>query len=292
MRDLLIGLTLLGLLSACAPRLRVPTDLAPPPVASPAALTERPAGSPDVLIFAVSGRCPFVCTDAPAANWDYLSKRGTVEAVAAAFRAKGLKVEAHAYSDHLLRSHQSRYSPQPQAGFVQLQDDFEHLSGELVTGRRNPARIVLLAHSHGVNWTHQLARLYPQVPIALAIDLDGICLLFESDHRASFAQLRAQEPGRTWPFDLARSCDLIGLGRRSYRSKDLTWPNIALNLEAHSRPLNFLFELTPNIRPDGSRRGIETRTFGQDDHGDTSYPDSAAVRWVLRRIGELDWKPE
>lgn len=289
MRGVVIGLVALGLLAACAPRQQVPAASAPP-AASSAALTERSVGSPDVLIFAVSGRCPSLCTDAPAANWDYLSRRGTVEAVAAAFRAKGLSVETHTYSDHLLRRHMSRYSDQPQAGFVQLQDDFERLTRELVTGRRNPSRVVLLAHSHGVNWTHQLARLEPQVPVDLAIDLDGICLLFESDHRASFAQLRAEEPGRTWPFDLARGCDLIGIGRRHYRSKDLTWPNIQLNLEVHSQVPNFLFELTPNVRPDGSRGGIETRTF-DDDHGRTSYPDSAAVRWVLARIGELDWRP-
>lgn len=289
---------LLLILCACAPRYLPASAVRPPAASDPL----RPPGSPDVVIFGVSGRCVWPCQQAPADNWDYLTKRGTLKAIAEAFQARGYRTEVHGYSDNLPREHTSSLAQGPQYGFLQLQDDFERVRRELVLGRRNPALLVLVGHSHGVTWTHQLARLYPDTPITLMVDLDGICLLWESDHAPDFAAYREAHPEVRWPFDFPHGCEVIRLGRRAYRPKDLVWDNVRYNLEVQSKvlwwgmhggghrpsmPTNFLFEVTPNRRPDGSTQGIQTFADPFDDHGSLTHPGSAGLSWVLARIAEL-----
>lgn len=290
------------LLCACAPRYVPASTVRPPSASDPL----RPPGSPDVVIFGVSGRCVWPCQVAPADNWDYLTQRGTLAAIAAAFEARGYRSEVHGYSDSLLREHTSSLAREPQYGFLQLQDDFERVRRELVLGRRNPAMLVLVGHSHGVNWTHQLARLYPDTPITLMVDLDGICLLWESDHAADFAAYQQAHPQLRWPFDFPHACEVFRIGRGAYRPKDLVWDNVRFDLEVQSKVLwwgqsgvgvrpsaatNLLFEATPNRRPDGSLTGIQTFSDPFDDHGSMTYPDSAGLRWVLARISELLLEP-
>lgn len=289
---LLLALTLTG----CLPRAAV---LGAPEAPYTGTLTPRPPGTPDVVIFAVSGRCRFPCLEAPNGNWDYLGPRGAVNEVAEAFRDLGFRVETHAYSAHLLATHRSPISGKDEAGFVQLDEDFRRVRDELVAGRTNPTRIVLLAHSHGTNWTHQLARLHPSTPIDLMIDLDGICALWESDNRRTFRRFYEERGGSPWPLDVSRACDVTFIGRRAYRPKDLVYPNVRYDLEVQSRRVggatvdspgpNLLFDSTVNIRPDGTRDGIETLVARVEDHGEITYAGSEALRWVASRIRALPW---
>ena len=275
-------------------------------------LTPRPEGSPDVLLLAFSGRCPPGC-QAPNDNIDYLTPRGTVQAVAAVLEARGLSVQTDAAASHL-GLHTPGAVSQAQAGagnavaatqqgFVQLEERLTQAEQQWVRGRSNPTRIVLLAHSHGVVWSHALARAHPEAQIAAMIDLDGVCDFWETDHRQDI-QARLRTLGRNpWGFDLADSCGSVLVGHIRYDLKDVVFPNVVSDLEVQSARLlgrpdgsfmaNFPFDSLQNVRLDGSRTGIQTYRSPSDTHSSVSRPGSRAMAWVLARMTELsaDWTP-
>ncbi|PYE54850.1 hypothetical protein [Deinococcus yavapaiensis] len=297
----LVVFACLFLLAACAPR---PASYGGGETPYTGDLTLRPEGTPDVVIFSVAGRCSAFCTTAPQDNWDYLTPRGTVAAIANAFRAKSFKVETYGYSSNLFETHRSGISNKDEAGFLKLEADFRRVSDEFVRGKANPTRIVLLAHSHGANWTHTLAKLYPYTPIALMIDLDAICALWDLDNRPAFETLYRERGGSPWAFDPSRACDVTYIRRKAYRVKDIAFPNVALNLEVQSQrvvpggtsddprnlPANLPFDTTNNVRLDGSRDGIETLTSWTEDHSTVTRPTSRAMKWVLSYVEALDWR--
>ncbi|ADV67927.1 hypothetical protein [Deinococcus maricopensis] len=290
------ALLLTSALAACAPVNLTPG--AAPTYAGP--LTPRPPGTPDVLILGVSGHCSVPCD--PAGNWDYLTPRGTLAALADTLRAQGLQVETRGYSARLV-DHSSPYAPSVQRGFLSLERDLLDANRDLVWGRRNPTRIVLVAHSHGSTWTHQLTRLHPEVPVRLMIDLDSICLAWQTDNMNDFRTLSA-DARAAWSTDPAFGCSYARLGNRTYRVKDLVWPNVRYNLEVqskrlphapdgspHARAVNVLFESTPNVRTDGTHSGLRTYVSPIDDHSAVAYPNSDAGRWLAAQLPTLDWTP-
>lgn len=280
-------------LGGCAP-------LALTPARTPALEFGGPA--PDVVIFAVSGRCGVACA-APRDNWDYLTARGTADVVAAEMLAAGYRVQVAGYASSASESFTSALTATGQRGYAALAADYARL-GTAWTGADRP-RVVLLGHSQGVAWLHHLARAYPEQPVALQIDLDGICAAWHSDHGASLrgrphgapAQSAsaqsdsARGPARPPP---AEACNLFRVAGRALRGKDIVWPNVARNLEVQSGRLNYLFEVTPNARPDGSRTGLERYVSRREDHRAVSLPRSAALRWVVSRTAGIvqDWKRE
>ncbi|GAA5512058.1 hypothetical protein Dcar01_00772 [Deinococcus carri] len=286
----LSALLAVSLLGACAPRVTVPTH-------TPALDFGGPV--PDVVIFAVSGRCGTGCV-APRDNWDYLTARGTVDRVADVIAAAGYRVETAGYASSASEEFASRLTPLGQRGYVALLADY----GRLQTaweGQPRP-RVVLLGHSQGVAWLHHLARIFPEQPVALQIDLDGICAAWQSDHGSAIRALKA-DPARPSP---AEACNLFRVAGQSLRGKDLVWPNVARNLEVQSKRLpalvsdsggflfNYLFEVTPNRRTDGSQAGLERYVSTREDHGAVSYPNSDALRWVVDRTAHIvqDWQRE
>lgn len=275
------------------------------------ALTPRPQDAPDVLLLAVSGRCPVAC-QAPGDNIDYLTPRGTVQALAAALEAHGLSVTSYAVASNL-GQHTPRTISQAQVGVgrsvAAIQDGFLQLEARLNTaytdwiqGRSNPTRIVLLAHSHGVVWTHALARAHPEVPIATMIDLDGVCDFWETDNRRQVQAYVSQQGHNPWSFDLADPCGSVRVGNVRYDLKDVVYPNVAVNLEVQSQRLvgreggsviaNFPFDGLGNVRSDGSRTGVVTFRSAGETHSVVSRPGSRAFAWVGSQLGSLSasWK--
>ncbi|WP_189087881.1 hypothetical protein [Deinococcus ruber] len=292
-------LALLLLLAGCAPSFQ--NAAVQPSFSGP--LTPRPEGSPDVLILAMSGRCP--CLSAPINNVDYLMPRGTVKAVAAAFEAQGLSVQSAGAAAHLT-SHLPTTAIQsqlgkgvtvapPQDGFLQMEARLVAAQRDWIVGRSNPTRIVLLAHSHGVVWTHALARAHPEVPISLMIDLDGVCDMWESDNRRLIQAYVQQLGHNPWPFDLSNSCASVRVGHVRYDLKDVVYPNVTLDLEVQSQRLvkvaggfqaNFPFDALTNVRPDGSHTGIQTFR-SQDTHSNVSMPGGEALVWIKDKLSEV-----
>ncbi|MBB6097601.1 hypothetical protein HNR42_001018 [Deinobacterium chartae] len=284
------------LLVACS---SAPLPRAPGIAASPLeALNPRPEGAPDVVILAVSGRCGVPCVGAPEPNHSYLERRGTLEAVAGAYRALGLKVRTYGYSAHLT-AHYSRRSRRMEQGFLQMEARLHQVVADWVQGRSNPTRLVLLGHSHGTNWTHNLVRAYPEISFDTVIDLDGICYLWEDDNAGYFARYYAEQGGNPWRTDLARSCDVESVGRERYHVKDIAYPNVRTNLEVQSRRVipglggedvqaeNVVFDRTYNVRLDGSRTGIFTFVSTLEGHNWLTLPGSIGMNWLTDRIQTL-----
>ncbi|WP_161881229.1 hypothetical protein [Deinococcus alpinitundrae] len=266
------------------------------------ALPPRPAGSPDVLIFGISGRCGPPC-QAPQDNWDYLSERGTLKAVAAVFEQRGLRTEVEGYAERIATDFTSRRSKLPQRGILDLLADYQRLTNGLVLGRSNPARVIIVGHSHGAVWGHYLSRLFGQVPVAALIDLDANCVAWNADHSAETVAATSA----VWQGDPQRSpllaCSNVRIGGQTARLKDLVWPNVSVNLEVQSKRLpasggdvpgfyvNYLFDLTSNQRPGGDKASIQTFVSVHEDHSGVSYPGSQAVQWVTGQLSKLPWLP-
>lgn len=291
MKQFTPALLLLVALTGCAPTALVAPD--EPRGVTP--LTARPTGSPDAIVFAVSGRCRMLCRTAPDDNHEYLTGRGTVGVVTEALRRRGLRVSTYAYSAHLDATHFSNLSGRQEPGFLQLEQDFRELRDTLVRGRSNPPLLVLVGHSHGTNWVRNLVRLNPSTTFDLVVDLDGVCALWETDNRGSFDRLYATR-GNPWPIDLRGTCRPVTVARRTVHVKDIAFPNVRYNLEVQSQHLvsgsrdslaNFPYDNIPNVRLDGSRGGIQTFVSATENHSVVTRPGSLAMRWVERQLLDL-----
>lgn len=257
--------------------------------------------APDVVILAVSGRCTQPCR-APRDNYDYLTSRGTLDLLADMVAAQGFRVQVAGYGDNAQAEYQPLKVTEPQRGYAALQSDFTQMKQQWFMGPR-PPRLILLGHSHGSVWLHHLIRNNPGVPVALQIDLDSNCTSWKLDHGASLRSLNLNE---TYP--ALNTCDPFRVMpmNKAMLNKDIAWPNVARNLEVQSKRLpsrtgpsggswiNYAFEITRNVRPDGSRQGIEQLISTREDHSHVTYPNSDAVRWVLGRVKEIaqEWKAQ
>ena len=254
---------------------------------------------PDVVIFSVSGRCGPPCR-APRDNWDYLSARGTVDALANTFTGQGLSVQVAGYADNALSTFYPVKVSSPQHGYAALDNDFMTMKTKWMN-RADAPYVVLLGHSHGAVWTHHLVHSNPGVPVALQIDLDGICASWALDHSKDLEKHPVDRPGEPRAVE---ACNFLPLKNLQVRDKDLVWPNVTYNLVVQSKKapaaaspsgglfFNYLFEMTPHVRPDGSSSGIEHYRSVREDHSAVAYPNSEAMKWVLSRTGEIaaGWK--
>ncbi|RJF71342.1 hypothetical protein D3875_06880 [Deinococcus cavernae] len=295
MRSPALSFLLLGLtLSACAPLQQLP--------ARHAALNLQGA-APDVVVLAMSGRCTQPCR-APRDNYDYLTSRGTLDAVADAIEQAGFTVQVAGYADNAAAAFQPLKVVQPQRGYQALANDFAVMKSRWLSSAR-PPRVVLLGHSHGSTWLHHLVRNHRDVAFALQIDLDSNCASWILDHGPGLREVSAKLPDE---FPAIGACDLLSVGDppRRVRGKDIVWPNVAFNLEVQSKRLpartsdsggfwlNYTFEIAPNTRPDGSGAAIDRFISTREDHSAIAYPNSDAMQWVLARTRDLAriWKGE
>lgn len=254
---------------------------------------------PDVVIIAMSGRCSQPCR-APRDNYDYLAHRGTIDALADVFKSQGLTVQVTSYADNSLATYQPLKVATVQHGYAKLLSDFAAMKAAWFGKPRAP-RLVLLGHSHGSVWLHHLAHTNPYVPFALQIDLDSVCASWTLDQGDNLSAHPVDPPGEPRAID---ACGTMRVGTKNVRLKDIVWPNVAYNLEVHSKRLprrgsesgglyvNYLFDLASNVRPDGANTGIELFISPREDHSAVSYPNSDAMKWVFERTRVLskDWK--
>lgn len=286
-------LTLLLGLVACTPLYVVH------PARTPALNLQGPP--PDVVIFSMSGRCGPPCL-APRDNWDYLGSRGTLDRLADVFTAAGYRVQVSGYASNAAATFSSEYIGGPQRGYEALRSDFARVAQTWMKAAR-PPRLVLLGHSQGSVWLHHLARVNPYVPVALQVDLDGICVAWKSDFGDGIRELGDVYGDEPSPL---QACDAFTVAGRTVGAKDIVWPNVALDLEVQSKrlparpgvsggwPVNYLFEVTPNVRLDGTRTGIERFISSREDHSAISFPNSDALAWVAGKAAAIaqQWQAE
>ena len=244
--------------------------------------SDRPP--PQVVIFAVSGRCGLNC-DAPNSNHEYLEEAGTVERLAKVFRERGKTVYSLAYRAHLLSDRPPISKRDAQYGFLQLEADFDWV-------RRNwpSARRVLLGHSHGVNWTHTLLRLHPDWTVDYLIDLDGVCSGWEEDNAPSFSMYERSGKSSRWKVDPSQACSIEAVRirgiERLYDVKDVAYWGATYNLEVRTRT-PYLHDAVPNVRPDGTNRGLAS-LVAREDHSAIVVPGSEALDWIARTLAGLE----
>ncbi|RTR28993.1 hypothetical protein [Deinococcus radiophilus] len=257
--------------------------------------------APDVVILGMSGHCAPPCVS-PTDNYDNLGHNGTLDLLADAVSTAGYSVQVSGYTSSVRESFGSpRVSPE-QRGWPALRRDYVRIRREWAD---DPPRLVLVGHSHGVPWLHQLVRQFPDQPVAALLDIDGVCGLWNLDHRAALMELSAELRGQP---DIAQACQPLPPDERPggvrVGPKDLVPWNVERGLEVQSfkgalvpepagdYPINVFWDQHANLRPDGSRRGLTTGTSVLEGHSHLADSGSRGMRWLageLRRLAQ-EWR--
>jgi len=287
------------------PPVTTPPITPTPPIIPPSTLEPRPAGTPDVVVLAFSGRCSAPCS-APTDNWNYLGAKlvggqpywGTVAQIQTSFETLGKTVQSYGYSSHLSTHTSSApenyLKPSSEEGFLQLEAKLRQVYTDWIWGRSNPTQVVLVGHSHGVNWTHQFARAHPEIPIAYLIDFDGISSAWESDNKSFIESYYAQQGKNPWPIALEKAAQVIPVegAKDLFDSKDVVPNNVKYNLELRS--LNnflyagcFLSDTITNRRPNNTQSGIYRLDSSSECHSQIAFGNGQGVAWVKTKIAEL-----
>ena len=207
---------------------------------------------------------------------------GAVEALAQFFQGeRGETIAIANFTDLYLGDAPGRQ------GFVELVRLLDFIDENWISGRPDrPTRIVLVAHSHGTVWAHLAASVRPEIPIDYLVTLDGICTNWECEHAATIRDWIASN-GDPWPFDVADACgsQAIPGAAGPYDIKDVAPGSVAVNLEVQSDDL-LVFDAVDNVRPDGSKDGIET-FLAAESHTGVDAASSGAMLWVVDRIRVL-----
>ena len=201
--------------------------------------------TPDVVLISFSGRTGFPalghCAPGrcpPRDNTPYLSdpERRTVQSLEAVFREQGLLVETFNTSS-FVATHHSYISNRDEAGYVEAEAFLLDMYHRFIRDSDNPARVVLVGHSHGAVWANLLAWNNPQVPISYLISLDSVCTGWMGDH-AAYVQQHYGWNTEQYPWPLSESpdpCLLTFDGLPEPRAiGDVIPSNVRYNLEVQS----------------------------------------------------------
>lgn len=286
MRPYPISLLLLTLLTACAPTLQLKA------ARTPALNLSGPA--PDVIIIGVSGHCPpLTFCWGVRDNYDYLTHHGTLDRLAQPLEEAGLHVQVAGYASGPFDQSRAPNVSTPQRGWLALRRDYLTMNRVWAA---DPPRVIMVGHSHGVAWLHALARQTPERKVDVQIDLDAICAMWQFNYLGRLSRLPAAEQGEP---SITQACTPQPIAGDWVRGKDIVWDNVERSFEVQSmrpwnkrtalspEPWNPLWEVSRNVRPDGSRRGIVTAQVATEDHSQVARGDSQAIRWVAGELGKL-----
>ncbi len=264
--------------------------------------TMKPDDAPDWVIIAVSGHCIPPGCDLPGTNHEYLTKVGTTERIAAVLTDAGASVEIWAYSDELYNRDAQTSQLLPGEGepiyfgFLQLHEDLNALRDGWIAGFDDPTRVLVVAHSHGVVWAHTALHVVDDLPVELAIDLDGVSMGWEEDSLLAgfgddwddvIAQYN-QTYGATWPFDLGDAeagWSLPGI-EDPQDTEDVLPDSVLINLELQSQ-FSLLFPFPDdddNHRLGGGNEMIYRYSSDGQDHFEIYQPNGDAMDWVVAQM--------
>lgn len=282
-----LGLTVLASWAGAAPpidRYRPPDDWRAPVDRSSA--TEATGEARGIVLIAFSGRCALTSCTPPDENEDALA-RALVPAAVAAWTAAGLRVETWTYRAHV------DDDPERGRGYRSAASELENAVQDGVIGPESGVRVVLLGYSHGTQFAHLLAFEHPDVRFAASVLLDSICLGFDADHAARLVATLAPGAG-PWaaagPYHVG--CDVLsipGLVGHLDLGDVVPW-NVARSLEVRSggQVLGAVRDVRSNVRPDGTRAGIEVLDLPSLRHQATDEPDGAVFEaWVTWTVEVL-----
>lgn len=204
----------------------------------------QPATEPDLVLVTFSGRSGSLglgpCTPGacpPRDNVSYLASpegTGTARALETALEAAGLSVESF-HASSFVEAHYSYLSEQEELGYVDAEAFLVESHRRYVAGRSDPARILLLGHSHGAVWASLLAWSHPEIPITYLVSLDGVCTGWAGD-RAGYLRQYFEDVGG-YPQPLGTALEPCAAEGQRYAVSDLVPPNVRYGLEVQSAPI-------------------------------------------------------
>lgn len=262
-------------------------DGTPPP-------NPRPPGTPDVLVFAVSGHCnPLRCGTSP--NDEYLESGGAIAALTQPLLDSGLTVETYTATDNFYD-----VASTGDHGFLSLLDEMEYARDFLVADWDDPTRVIVVGHSHGAVWAHLALHVLEQrgrpIPVDVLVDLDGVSAYWEDkvgvtgfgDGWGPIIQSHADRTGTVWPFPIWAPTDQFVIpGRSEFFDIEEIVPDSTLhNLEVWSSDGVELADSQHNLRLDGGEAAI--RFFhASENHENTAVPGYSAVAWATGEIAAI-----
>jgi len=260
--------------------------------------------APDFIILGISGHdIPGVGAACPSSyNCEYLSERGTLEAIRDIAEAHGTTAGILTYVDELY----SWYDDQNgdgvadpyedlAIGFLDLLADIRWINSNWIADFDNPTRVIVVAHSHGGVWAHSALMLHPEFPVDILLDLDTNALCWEADLACLFVGddwrfeinefVETNDPA--WWFDVANASDswqVPGLAQPQ-DIEDIVPSSVFLNVEIISGG-SIAYDNQRNHRLDGTRTNIISEYFEGEDHGGVTDPESEAMQRALEVIEE------
>lgn len=280
------------MLTACSGT-STPTVVTPPAPTLPL----RPAGTFDYYVIGISGKCAHdelgrACWNIlPASlqtlntknNYNYLVPRKTVPLIVNAIYGKGHSVAYRGYAASLEdRINTGSGITEQHPGFMTLATDVANIYKTAINGFSNPSKLVFVAHSHGVVWAHLFSTLYPQVPIEMEFDFDGVCAYWQTDNKGDFERLGY---GNITDFEgLCRTRDALSGGNPT-DMHNITQPNVRYNVEIQSNDWK-LSDGISNRRPDGTATRIYSAKF-QEDHSRVTEENSQGLAYAVQWAAAL-----
>lgn len=243
--------------------------------------------APGVVLIAFSGRCALTSCTPPDENEDALA-RALLPAVSVAWSDAGFDVEVWSYRAHL------EDDPQRGRGYRSAHADLDEAVQDGLLGSRGRTRVVLLGYSHGTQFAHLLAFEHPDVPFAASVLLDSICLGWDADHAEPLVAALAPGAG-PWAVEgpYRVGCDVLsvpGLAGHLDLGDVVPW-NVARSLEVRTggQVLGAVRDVRTNVRPDGSRIGLDVIDLAATRHQEADEPGGAAFEawlgWTLEVLG-------
>jgi len=232
--------------------------------------------APDVVLLTVSGRRfdPFAPFCPPECNEAYLGEPGDAgEAIFTELATRGLAVDV----EHYIAAWES-YDGPPRLGCRQLVEDLRWIEENWPE-----AAIVIVGHSHGCVWAHNVAAALPDVEIDVLVSIDGVSLQWEGDHGDSIEDWFGTAGGNPFPHDLADVTEVWPTAAGTRDTKDVAFANVVFNVEVQSNDLLFSDDVD-NVRLDGTDSSIARLAAPGDNHSEVHEPGTESMNFVIDRL--------
>ncbi len=316
---LMCVLAILAVLASCAPsaddRLAqaaaarssatgVPLGAVTPDLERVAPTAVRPEGTPDLVIIAISGHCGLVCNTRD--TWSYLDKASestggvaVLDGIERAYAELGFENIETFSASSFVTAHYSEISDELEPGYLQVQGYLDEVKRELIDGYVNPARVVLVGHSHGTVWASLLAMNNLDVTFDAFISLDAICWMWWAKHKQFVYDTFVDGPWPLpFPLDQGDPCGTLQIPGQRHRANinDVVSANVIYGLEV--RTSFRLLSFDPNVLADDDVNvrinGTDTNLWGvvaRESHTNLGRYYNQSITWVesmVRALGVPD----
>jgi len=239
-------------------------------------LPPDPETAPDVVLLTVSGRYldPLDLFCPPECNQAYLGDAGdAAEAIFTELTNAGLTVEVENYI-----AAWNNYASPDRLGCHQLIEDLKRIDALWPE-----SRIVLVGHSHGCVWAHNVVAAVPDIEIDILVSIDGVSTQWEDDHADSLTAFYDDEGGNPFAFDLRDVTAAWTTAAGTRDTKDVAFDNVVLNVEVQSDDA-FVKDTVDNVRMDGTAAGITRLASTMDNHSAVHQPGTESMNFVIDEI--------